>query len=134
MRRRRGFRARLRLRAVVAPRGAGRDACRGGGSVDAAIEAERAPAPESALMGQRHFIDGCFAAATLPAILEEIDDAGYGGSEFALATYDTIRAKVADEPGDRAPADADRRQARHRRGPADRVPHCLADRQGAGLL
>lgn len=62
-----------------------------GETVDAAIEAERAAPPESMLMGQRHFIDGCFSAATLPAILDEIDDAGYGGSEFALATYDTIR-------------------------------------------
>jgi enoyl-CoA hydratase len=64
-----------------------------GETVDAAIEAEHAAPPTSALMGQRHFIDGCFAAATLTAILEEIDDAGYGGSEFALATYDTIRQK-----------------------------------------
>lgn len=59
----------------------------------AAIAAEKAPAPESALKSQSHFIDGCFAAPTLLAILEEIDDAGYGGSEFALATYDTIRGK-----------------------------------------
>ncbi len=64
-----------------------------GETVDAAIEAERADPPASALMGQRHFIDGCFSAATLTAILEQIDDAGYGGSEFALATYDTIRKK-----------------------------------------
>lgn len=64
-----------------------------GEDVSAAIAAESAPAPESALAGQRHFIDGCFAAPTLTAILEEIDDAGYGGSEFALATYDTICAK-----------------------------------------
>jgi enoyl-CoA hydratase len=64
-----------------------------GETVDAAIEAEGAAPPDSVLVGQRHFIDGCFAAATLPAILEEIDDAGYGGSEFALATYDTIRQK-----------------------------------------
>ncbi len=62
-----------------------------GETVDAAIEAERAAPPDSRLMNQRHFIDGCFAAATVPVILEEIDDAGYGGSEFALATYDTIR-------------------------------------------
>lgn len=64
-----------------------------GEEISAAIAAESAPAPNSALIGQRHFIDGCFAAATLPAILEEIDDAGYGGSEFALATYATIRSK-----------------------------------------
>jgi len=64
-----------------------------GEDVSAAIEAESAPPPASALAGQRHFIDGCFGAPTLSAILEEIDDAGYGGSEFALATYDTIRAK-----------------------------------------
>jgi enoyl-CoA hydratase len=64
-----------------------------GEDVAAAIAAESAPPPSSALIGQRHFIDGCFKAATLPAILEEIDDAGYGGSEFALATYATIRAK-----------------------------------------
>ncbi len=64
-----------------------------GEEVAAAIAAETAPPPASALAGQRHFIDGCFAAPTLAAILEEIDDAGYGGSEFALAAYDTIRAK-----------------------------------------
>lgn len=64
-----------------------------GEDVSAAIEAECAPPPVSALAGQRHFIDGCFAAPTVSAILEEIDDAGYGGSEFALATYDTISSK-----------------------------------------
>jgi enoyl-CoA hydratase len=64
-----------------------------GENVDAAIEAEQAAPPASALLGQRHFIDGCFSAATLPAILEEIDDAGYGGSRLALETYDTIRLR-----------------------------------------
>ncbi len=64
-----------------------------GEDASAAIAAESAPPPASTLAGQRHFIDGCFAARTLAAILEEIDDAGYGGSEFALATYDTIRTK-----------------------------------------
>lgn len=64
-----------------------------GEDIGAAIEAERAEPPQSALAGQRHFIDGCFAAPTLQAILEEIDDAGYGGSEFALATYDIIRKR-----------------------------------------
>lgn len=62
-----------------------------GTEVSAAIDAERAAAPDSMLAGQKHFIDGCFAATTLAAILDEIDDAGYGGSEFALSTYDTIR-------------------------------------------
>jgi enoyl-CoA hydratase len=64
-----------------------------GENVEAAIEAERGVPPDSALVRQRHFIDGCFSAATLEAILEEIDEAGYGGSEFALSTYDTIRQK-----------------------------------------
>lgn len=64
-----------------------------GEDISAAIDAERAEPPQSGLAGQRHFIDGCFAAPTLQAILEEIDDAGYGGSEFALATYDTIRKR-----------------------------------------
>ncbi|WP_026608382.1 enoyl-CoA hydratase/isomerase family protein [Methylocapsa acidiphila] len=64
-----------------------------GQDVSAAIAAEAAPAPESALAGQRHFIDGCFAAKTVAAILDEIDDAAYGGSEFAFATFETIRAK-----------------------------------------
>jgi enoyl-CoA hydratase len=64
-----------------------------GENIAEALEAERATPPEPALAGQKHFIDGCFAAPTVAAILEEIDDAGYGGSEFALSTYDTIRKK-----------------------------------------
>ncbi|MEJ0094128.1 MAG: enoyl-CoA hydratase/isomerase family protein [Methylocella sp.] len=59
----------------------------------AAIAAESAPPPPSSLTGQRHFIDGCFAGGTVPAILEAIDGAVCGGSEFARAAYATIRSK-----------------------------------------
>jgi len=64
-----------------------------GESVDAAIAAEKADTPDSPLASKKHFIDGCFDQPSLDAILEAIDEAGYGGSEFALSTYDTIRAK-----------------------------------------
>lgn len=76
----------LRHPALIARLVAGED-------VNAAIEAERAASPESTLVGQRHFIDGCFSAPTLLAVLEEIDEAAYGGSQLALSTYDTIRKK-----------------------------------------
>jgi enoyl-CoA hydratase len=64
-----------------------------GEAVDSAIAAEQAEAPASELMKQKHFIDGCFGAPTINAILEEIDEAGYGGSEFAMSTYETILGK-----------------------------------------
>ncbi|HYP58292.1 MAG TPA: enoyl-CoA hydratase/isomerase family protein [Beijerinckia sp.] len=64
-----------------------------GEDVDGAAAATASQAPDSDLMKQKHFVDGCFGAATLVDILEEIDEAGYGGSMFAMNTYDTIRAK-----------------------------------------
>lgn len=64
-----------------------------GENADAALAAEKTEAPGSGLVGLRHFVDGCFAPQKLETILEDIDDAGYGGSAFALSTYETIIAK-----------------------------------------
>ncbi len=64
-----------------------------GENVEQAIAAETVTAPESPLMQQRHFIDGCFAAPSVAAILDEIDEASYAGSNFAMTTYETIRSR-----------------------------------------
>jgi enoyl-CoA hydratase len=64
-----------------------------GEAVESAITAEKSEPPVSELMGLRHFVDGCFAPQKLVTILEDIDDAGYGGSMFAMNTYETILSK-----------------------------------------
>lgn len=64
-----------------------------GEAIERVIAAEQAPAPDSPLMRQRHFVDGCFAAPTVDDILGEIDEASYAGSNFALTTYETIRSR-----------------------------------------
>ena len=64
-----------------------------GANVDEAIAAEKAAAPDSSLLQQKHFVDGCFAAPSVAAILEEIDEASYAGSNFAMTTYETIRSR-----------------------------------------
>lgn len=64
-----------------------------GEDIAQAIAAEQAPAPESDLMLQKHFVDGCFGAADVDAILGEIDEASYAGSNFAMTTYQTIRSR-----------------------------------------
>ncbi|MHB8885710.1 MAG: enoyl-CoA hydratase/isomerase family protein [Methylovirgula sp.] len=64
-----------------------------GENVDAAIAAESAAAPDSALLKQKHFVDGCFAAPSVAAILEEIDEASYAGSAFGMATFETIQSR-----------------------------------------
>lgn len=64
-----------------------------GEKLDQAIAAESAPAPDLPLLQQRHFIDGCFAAPSVAAILDEIDEASYAGSTFGLTTYETIRSR-----------------------------------------
>lgn len=64
-----------------------------GEDVKGAIAAEQAPTPESQLMKQKHFIDGCFAPDNVDAILGEIDEASYAGSGFAMTTYQTIRSR-----------------------------------------
>ena len=64
-----------------------------GANVDEAIAAESAAAPDSVLLQQKHFIDGCFAAQSVAAILEEIDEASYAGSSFGMTTYETIRSR-----------------------------------------
>ncbi len=64
-----------------------------GENVDQAIAAESAVAPDLPLLQQRHFIDGCFAAPSVAAILDEIDEASYAGSAFGMTTYETIRSR-----------------------------------------
>jgi enoyl-CoA hydratase len=65
----------------------------GGEVIEAVIEAEKAPAPASALALQCQSIERCFSAATLPVILAKLDDASQGGSEFARAAAQAIRRK-----------------------------------------
>jgi enoyl-CoA hydratase len=64
-----------------------------GEAAQSAIKAEAREAPASELLGLRHFVDGCFAPQNLATIMEDIDDAGYGGSMFAMNTYETILSK-----------------------------------------
>ena len=64
-----------------------------GANVDESIAAEKAAVPDSSLLQQKHFIDGCFAAPSVAAILEEIDEASYAGSGFGMTTYETIRSR-----------------------------------------
>jgi enoyl-CoA hydratase len=58
-----------------------------------AVRAESAPAPLSALIKQRNFIDECFAATTVSAILDAIAAAARDGSEFARETYAAISSR-----------------------------------------
>lgn len=64
-----------------------------GEAAELAIKSVETEPPISELMGLRHFVDGCFAPQKLETILEDIDDAGYGGSMFALNTYETILSR-----------------------------------------
>ncbi|WP_034996753.1 enoyl-CoA hydratase/isomerase family protein [Beijerinckia mobilis] len=61
-----------------------------GEEAGAAIAGLAATPPEPELAKLKHFVDGCFGAATVSAVLEEIDEAGYGGLGFAMETYDLI--------------------------------------------
>ncbi|MGQ0443824.1 MAG: enoyl-CoA hydratase/isomerase family protein [Beijerinckiaceae bacterium] len=65
----------------------------GGEDIAAAIAAERAPPPASALHPQSQFIERCFSEATLAAILANLDDTCHAGSEFARSAAHAIRAK-----------------------------------------
>ncbi|ACB95418.1 enoyl-CoA hydratase/isomerase family protein [Beijerinckia indica] len=64
-----------------------------GEEAGAAIAILNAPAPEPELFKLKHFVDGCFGAPTVADVLEEIDEAGYGGLMFAMNTYDLIRTR-----------------------------------------
>jgi enoyl-CoA hydratase len=65
----------------------------GGEDLRAAIAAETAPPPASALSEHRALIDRCFAAPTLLGILAELDKEGHKGVEFARVAAETIRSK-----------------------------------------
>lgn len=64
-----------------------------GEDVEAAIAAESAPPPSSMLLPQSNFIDRCFSAESVPAVLANLDDAANAGSEFARLAAAAIRAK-----------------------------------------
>jgi enoyl-CoA hydratase len=64
-----------------------------GEEIDMAIAAERAPHPASALAPQSALIARCFSAASVSAILADLDDAGQGGSDFAGSAAHAIRSK-----------------------------------------
>ncbi|HUI20106.1 MAG TPA: enoyl-CoA hydratase/isomerase family protein [Methylocella sp.] len=65
----------------------------GGEEIESAIAAERAPPPASALLPQSELMERCFSAATLPAILANLDEAGDAGSSFARSAAEAIRSK-----------------------------------------
>ena len=70
-----------------------RDALMAGEPVDAALArfaADPGPAP---LEAEREAIDACFSADSVAAILERLDEAAAGGSEFAAKTAAGMRAK-----------------------------------------
>lgn len=63
-----------------------------GEEVKAAIAAEQVQAPEPVLMRQTELL-AAFASDDLEAILGEIDAVAQAGSNFAMTTYKTIRAR-----------------------------------------
>jgi enoyl-CoA hydratase len=65
----------------------------GGEDIAATIAAENAPPPASALHPQSKSIERCFSAATIPAILANLDDAGRAGLDFARPAAHAIRSK-----------------------------------------
>jgi enoyl-CoA hydratase len=65
----------------------------GGEDIAAAIGAESAPPPASALDPQSQAIERCFSAATIPSILANLDDAGQAGLDFARTAAHAIRSK-----------------------------------------
>ncbi len=65
----------------------------GGEPMETAIAAEHAPPPASALAQQSELIARCFAAETLPAILENLDEAARAHSAFAHSAASAIRIK-----------------------------------------
>ncbi|MCI0465522.1 MAG: enoyl-CoA hydratase/isomerase family protein [Beijerinckiaceae bacterium] len=64
-----------------------------GEPIEAAIAAECAPPPESALYPQASLIAHCFAPAPLPAILAKVDEAARAGPEFARHAACEMRTK-----------------------------------------
>jgi enoyl-CoA hydratase/carnithine racemase len=64
-----------------------------GEPIDAAIAAEHAPPPASALFQQSELIARCFAAETLPAILGNLKGAARANASFAHSTACAIRTK-----------------------------------------
>jgi enoyl-CoA hydratase len=65
----------------------------GGEDIAATIAAESAPPPASPLRLQSQSIARCFSAATLPAILANLDDAGHAGLDFARSAAHAIHSK-----------------------------------------
>ena len=64
-----------------------------GQDVETAIVAETAPPPASALAPHSQTIKHCFSAATLAAILANLEEAGQAGSDFARSAAQAIRSK-----------------------------------------
>jgi enoyl-CoA hydratase len=64
-----------------------------GEEIDTAIAAERAPPPVSALAPQSALIARCFSAVSVSAFLDNLDDAGQDGSDFARSAAHAIRSK-----------------------------------------
>jgi enoyl-CoA hydratase len=56
----------------------------------AGASADPGPAP---LAAEREAIDACFSAESVPAILQRLDEAAAGGSEFAARTAAAMRTK-----------------------------------------
>ena len=65
----------------------------GGEDIAAAVAAESAPPPASPLRLQSQSIARCFSAATLPAVLADLEDAGHAGLDFARSAAHAIRSK-----------------------------------------
>lgn len=65
----------------------------GGEAIEAAIAAESAPPPASALQQRSELIESCFSASSLHAVLARLDEAASAGSEFARSAAQAIRTK-----------------------------------------
>ena len=70
------------------------DALAQGGDIAEALSRFDAPAPETGpLVAERATIDACFSADTVAEILERLDAAAEGGSDFAKRTAATLRTR-----------------------------------------
>jgi enoyl-CoA hydratase len=64
-----------------------------GEEIDAAIAAERASPPDSVLAPQSTLIERCFSAASVSAILANLDDEAGAGLDFARSAAHAMRSK-----------------------------------------
>jgi enoyl-CoA hydratase len=65
-----------------------------GESVEAVLSGASCPLEPGPITRERAVIDACFSGASVPAILDRLDEAAAGGSDFARATAADMRTKA----------------------------------------